>query len=566
MLIRDVAYDSLPKRERGALHLEVARWAERELADREDEVAELLAAHYVAALRYEEEFTTADTPELRALRESTYRWARAAGGRASALDQLDQAALWLKIAIDQARSLRIDGRERAILAVEYFRGGRGYEPFGTLDDVVLEAIGLLQPLSDRSAEDESTLAALIAEHAYLLYVSDRLDEARAVLRDAIAERQDEAASVGRARLLTRLGWTYWRAGPIAEAVPIIERAIAEAQASGADDVERWALHDLGVAIGLLGRVAECVGRLEESRRLAFAANDRMLIARCDINVPAMLQSNGATLAELAPVWQEGLQRARRSVDRSRISWMALNIADMLCFAGRLREALAFEDEAIEAGTALGDHDIVDFARMRRAWIRHAMGDPDAAFALWRGRVVVGTIETQNAIYPVIWDAWTSFESGPREAVERLRQGVEQATESYGLLDGGRGLMRMATRTGDEEALQVGTAALRRVTSACSGPLRAVDSDWATASLLEPADAVTAFVGVAEQWLALECPLPAADAYADVALAARRAGSDATRYETEALRLYSACEAVPTLGPLPETRWVDRRQPSPSRSS
>ncbi|HEY3524330.1 MAG TPA: hypothetical protein VGK63_11575 [Candidatus Limnocylindrales bacterium] len=34
VLIRDVAYDSLPKRDRAALHLDVARWAETELADR----------------------------------------------------------------------------------------------------------------------------------------------------------------------------------------------------------------------------------------------------------------------------------------------------------------------------------------------------------------------------------------------------------------------------------------------------------------------------------------------------------------------------------------------------
>jgi class 3 adenylate cyclase len=58
VLIRDVAYDSLPKLERARKHREVAMWAEERLGERADEVVELLAAHYWSALRYEEEFST----------------------------------------------------------------------------------------------------------------------------------------------------------------------------------------------------------------------------------------------------------------------------------------------------------------------------------------------------------------------------------------------------------------------------------------------------------------------------------------------------------------------------
>jgi len=54
VLIRDVAYDSLPKLERARKHREVARWAEEQLGERADELVELLAAHYWQALRYEE--------------------------------------------------------------------------------------------------------------------------------------------------------------------------------------------------------------------------------------------------------------------------------------------------------------------------------------------------------------------------------------------------------------------------------------------------------------------------------------------------------------------------------
>jgi class 3 adenylate cyclase/tetratricopeptide (TPR) repeat protein len=52
VLIRDVCYDSLPRRERGRVHVQTAAWIERTTADRTRERAELLAYHYDAAYSY----------------------------------------------------------------------------------------------------------------------------------------------------------------------------------------------------------------------------------------------------------------------------------------------------------------------------------------------------------------------------------------------------------------------------------------------------------------------------------------------------------------------------------
>ncbi|MDQ3956335.1 MAG: AAA family ATPase [Actinomycetota bacterium] len=51
-LIRDVAYESLPRQSRGQAHATVAKWMEHTAGDRADEVAELLAHHYGMALSY----------------------------------------------------------------------------------------------------------------------------------------------------------------------------------------------------------------------------------------------------------------------------------------------------------------------------------------------------------------------------------------------------------------------------------------------------------------------------------------------------------------------------------
>ena len=50
-LVRDVAYESIPKRDRAMAHLQVARWIEEMAGERRLEVVELLAHHYTAAQR-----------------------------------------------------------------------------------------------------------------------------------------------------------------------------------------------------------------------------------------------------------------------------------------------------------------------------------------------------------------------------------------------------------------------------------------------------------------------------------------------------------------------------------
>ena len=74
-LIRDGAYESLPKSLRAAKHEQVARWAQMKAGDRADEIAELIATHELEALRYFDEL--GDSSSQRAQVEtSAFRWTR----------------------------------------------------------------------------------------------------------------------------------------------------------------------------------------------------------------------------------------------------------------------------------------------------------------------------------------------------------------------------------------------------------------------------------------------------------------------------------------------------------
>ena len=83
-LIRDVAYAQLTRADRAAKHAAVARWLEATAGERVDEVAEILARHYVIALELAQAAGGSELAD--GLTEPTIRALQAAGDRALPLD------------------------------------------------------------------------------------------------------------------------------------------------------------------------------------------------------------------------------------------------------------------------------------------------------------------------------------------------------------------------------------------------------------------------------------------------------------------------------------------------
>ena len=557
VLIRDVAYDSLPKRDRAAKHLDVARWAEETLADRQDEMVELLAAHYLAALRYEEEFAAPDSERMRDLRHKTYTYARRAGIRADALSNKEHAARWFRVAVEQARVLDLPARERAVLAVEYSDAAGGYEPHEAVRSVLEDALALGMTTLDRTADDEQQLAQVRINLAFSLYVANEVDAARALVRAGIAALEPGPPTPGRAGLRARLGWTYWRAGPLEEAPSILREAIEEARACGAQGVERVALHDLGIATGMLGDSRQSLALVEESLDLARAANDRPLLSRCYINVPAIMYANGEMNERILPLCSEGLDRAKRSMDHSSTSWIAQNTADLLAFRGRLVEALLHAEEAIVAARAVGELGRLANCLGTRAFIRLAMGDGEGARAdIGEFRRATSIVEPQSAIFDTLFDALSRWPDDPSVACRSLSEALHSTDVApTSLLDAAPVAARMALRVGDASSLGSSVSAYLDIVARCGGPIRALQRRWIEALLGEPAPSCSALRAVADEFESIGYPLPAADCHADAALLAGRAGLDPTADEAEARRLYAACGAVPLLGALPEARLL-----------
>src|SRR5439155_5781377 len=118
VLIRDVAYESLPKALRSAKHAEVASWAEDRAGDRSEEIPELLATHYLESLRYLEELGETNGNRA-ALQREAFRWAKSAAERTLRLRLAGESARWYRSALDLAGRLGVGAGEMAGLWQAY---------------------------------------------------------------------------------------------------------------------------------------------------------------------------------------------------------------------------------------------------------------------------------------------------------------------------------------------------------------------------------------------------------------------------------------------------------------
>ena len=98
ILIREVAYGTLPRAERSAHHLAAGRWLEAGAAGREDELAELIAYHYREAAMLAGSAGMTDGEA----RERAVRWLRRAGMVAAAARGTAEAVGHLRAAIELA--------------------------------------------------------------------------------------------------------------------------------------------------------------------------------------------------------------------------------------------------------------------------------------------------------------------------------------------------------------------------------------------------------------------------------------------------------------------------------
>ena len=553
VLVRDVAYESLPKADRAELHLRVARWAEAELAARQDEFAELIASHVAAALSYREELQDAGSAgsDLRQLRETALEVSMRAARRAATVQDLAATRRWLVFALGQARSLDRPPLERARIAKEYNDLVWLESDASERRQVFAEATQLLEPVSELQGESLELWGLLMAALGQAAFDDGDGDVAIETLRRAADILRPTSPSPALAKVLQATAWAHWHRYEFDLAEEAVSAALPEAEAAGADDVYRWALHEAGIIASFHGDAERSIELLRQSLELARAADDRLLSLRCMTNIPSTVMNSGYGIDESLRLLEEGTARARRSSAYGSLVYLLDNLSGCYCFAGRFEAAY---EVAMEGLAAMGRSGL---AFMGPTLLRSAsdalaaMGRLDESLALLDEALVGAGDDPQHFQWFLIAKARAELAQDPRAALARLA-GEHPEFKGYpnAELQMAPWLARVAYRVADRAALAEAVEIQERH-SGKGGPVRDLERRWVDALTAEDDAALASlapeFTAHGHRWYAVEVLI-------DGALVAARAG----RPEPALGRAQEAIVALgyaPVLGPLPEIRWL-----------
>jgi class 3 adenylate cyclase/tetratricopeptide (TPR) repeat protein len=407
LLIRDAAYDSLPKANRAELHASFAGWLEQRGPDLE-ELDEIAGYHLEQAFRYRTELGPADQ-QTRALGEAAAAHLEAAGRRA--LDRGDTTAavnllersehLRPDQAIDVAvleslvQGLGISGRlSEAVARSETAaaqlaaRGDRigalqarligaiwrtnvdpeGYED--ALGDLVVEARPIIEQSGDVGALAMLELAAGFVEHYHCCFEVALVS----LTRSATLARKAGKLWLARNAIAVAAAAVANGPMPMADALAWLEASIA---ATGTFEplLQVWRADLLG-----------CRGEFDEARSL-FAATAEHVRERGLTTLAAItLQSSwrvetlAGDLEAAERVARSGIEQLEKIGERAWLSTQECQLAETMYALGRFEEAERWVARGLEHGGA-GDVLTQTMGLQLRAKMLAQRGESSAAFSV-----------------------------------------------------------------------------------------------------------------------------------------------------------------------------------------
>jgi class 3 adenylate cyclase/tetratricopeptide (TPR) repeat protein len=429
VLTQEVAYESLPRRERALAHARVADWIEGQTGERRREFAELLAHHYEEAHRGFQVDVRPEPGESERLRGRAFQFSLIAANEARSKLALQQAERFAETALSLASgpSERSDALEA--LGMSYFHDYRGDLAWHCLK----EAIDLRTAEVDRTGEGSSRALARLCAGA--LEIVSRI---RGTMRHRITRSEaDRYLALGlahagdgdseeRARLLVDQSfWPYaFREQDLGEealahARKRGEEAEAIAERLGRPDLQSAALDGITSSFHLQGRYAPMEGPVRRRLELASHLSDPYEVG----DIHAMAAWWALNSGRYRDAWHLADEGFRRSISGSLVS--GLYCLDFRTVASlRLSDWEAALDDVALAEQYMGDRRETPpgFAAMHLAaaafiydargdqgasnrylqlltWLEHAEDRPDTSWMMWRARLFArrGDFEAARAL-------------------------------------------------------------------------------------------------------------------------------------------------------------------------
>jgi predicted ATPase len=413
-LVRDGAYNQMPRAVRADAHERVADWIEQLPDDRAADRSEMVAHHLVQALEYGH----SSGRDVSSLVPRAARALRAAGEHAFALGSLHRALPLLEHAneIDPASAeepfgLLLLGR---VLLYVHGEGKR---------ELTRAAAALADLDATAAAEAEMALGELVWQSGEQEGAFMHFERAASLVEEAPAS--------------LRLGWVVSQharflalAGRYAEALRQAERALALAKELDDTELLGDALNTRGVARAGLGN-AGWDDDLERSLELALA-NNSWRAGRAYINLGSVLSSEWADLRRSDELFREGLLYVER-LGHAQFSqrWFGGNLCESAYELGRWDEALELAEQQLGHPER---HYVQQMCRAVRARIRLARGEVEEAVEdSLESLVEARSIRDPQALVPALGGhAFVEAAAGrtleARRALDELDEALRESEE------------------------------------------------------------------------------------------------------------------------------------------
>ena len=348
-LLKRVAYETLAKRERKARHLAAATYLEEAFGPVEQEVVEVVAAHYAQA--YAAAPADEDAPAIKAkAREMLAR----AGERAASLAANEEAQRYF----EQAAELADSPLEQAQLLEQAGQmawvGGHG----DAAKDHLERAIALFE------AEGQTHPAARVsARLGEITWAGGGIDRAVERMERSFLVLSEDPPDEDLAALAAQLGRFLFFMGEPERAAARIEQALEMAESLWLPEVFSQALNTKGCVLILArGRPEEGLGLLRHALKVGLDSAIPSAALRAYYNLANALYYRDRYDSSLETA-REGLALARRFGDRTQESLLLTNIVAVLFLRGEWDEALARANEIpqLEEFEGTEEFGVVSFA-------------------------------------------------------------------------------------------------------------------------------------------------------------------------------------------------------------
>jgi tetratricopeptide (TPR) repeat protein len=369
-LIREVAYNTLSKKDRRTKHLAAARWFESQGSD---ELAGALARHYLAAWH-----NSPEGPEADALAGQARLALRGAADRALDLYANAQALELLREALAVTDDPAERGEILTVMATTTQRIGQYQEA----ERLAREAIAILRTGTDQAAVCRAAIQVLrsysnqlreqeypelLAEFGDLLDVTDQ--------RDALELRIRFASIIGAALAHE-------------EAERMIEPAVAGTERLGDRGLILDCLNQLAAIVAERGRVVQALILLDGVARAAEPIGRADLVDRARANFAVWSMDNDPA-ASLA-AYRSNMEQERRTGDRRSLINSVANAVELAIAAGDWDGPLAEAEDLLRDDLEASDWILMSEQLTIAAILR---GEPAAAVLLDRARVLAGDSES-----------------------------------------------------------------------------------------------------------------------------------------------------------------------------